>query len=184
MPTIYMVRHGRAAAGFGEHADPDLDEVGRQQAERAAGILADAIGAPVPIYSSPLARARQTAAPLAVRWGEDVAIEPRVAEIPSPTDDLRERARWLTGAMAGGWKDLPAEVLIWRRNIVDCLRDFDTDVVVFCHFIVINVVVGAATGADALITFRPANGSVTRISTGGGRLSVIELGAEADSRVN
>ena len=184
MPTIYMVRHGRAAAGFGEHADPDLDEVGRRQAERAAGTLADAIGAPVPIYSSPLARARQTATPLAARWGVDVAIESRVAEIPSPTDDLRERARWLARAMAGSWKDLPGEVLAWRRDIVDCLRDFDTDVVVFCHFIVINVVVGAAMGADALITFRPANGSVTRISTDGGRLSVIELGTEADSRVN
>ena len=184
MPTIYMVRHGRAAAGFGEHADPGLDDVGRDQAERAADTLANAIGTPVPIYSSPLARARETAAPLAARWGVDVAIESRVAEIPSPTDHLRARARWLAGAMAGRWMDLPAEVLDWRRDIVGCLRDFDTDVVVFCHFIVINVVVGAATGAEALITFRPANGSVTRMSTDDGRLSVIELGAEADSRVN
>ena len=86
--------------------------------------------------------------------------------------------------MAGRWMDLPAEVLAWRREIVDCLHAFDSDVVVFCHFIVINVVVGAATGAEALITFRPANGSVTRMSTDDGRLSVIELGAEADSRVN
>ena len=82
-----------------------------EQAERAAETLADAIAMPVPIYSSPLARARQTAAPLAARWGVDVAIESRVAEIPSPTDDLRERARWLAGVMAGRWMDLPAEVL-------------------------------------------------------------------------
>jgi len=184
MPTIYMVRHGRAAAGFGEHADPGLDDVGRQQAERAAGTLADAIGTPVPIYSSPLARARQTAAPLAARWDVDVTIESRVAEIPSPTDNLRERARWLADAMAGRWMDLPAEVLDWRRNIIDCVHGFGTDVVVFCHFIVINVVVGAAMGAEALITFRPANGSVTRMATEDGRLAVIELGADADSRVN
>lgn len=184
MPTVYMVRHGRAAAGFGEHADPDLDEVGRQQAERAADILAGAIDTPVSIYSSPLARARQTAAPLASRWNVNVAIESRVAEIPSPTDDLRERARWLAGAMAGRWADLPAEVLDWRRDIIDCVSSFETDVVVFCHFIVLNVVVGAASGAEALITFRPGNGSVTRIGTGDGGLSVIELGAEADSRVN
>ena len=184
MPTIYMVRHGRAAAGFGEHADPGLDDVGRQQAERAAGILVDAIGTPVPIYSSPLARALETAAPLAARWGLDVTIESRVAEIPSPTADLRERARWLAGAMAGRWADLPAEVLDWRRDIVECVCGFETDAVVFCHFIVLNVVVGAATGAETLITFRPANGSVTRMGTDDGRLSVIELGAEADSRVN
>lgn len=184
MPTIYMVRHGRAAAGFGEHADPGLDDIGRQQSERAAETLAAAIGTPVPIYSSPLARARQTAAPLASRWNVNVAVESRVAEIPSPTDDLRERARWLAGAMAGRWKDLPAEVLDWRRDIIECVLSFETDVVVFCHFIVLNVVVGAATGAEALITFRPGNGSVTRIGTDEGRLSVIELGAEADSRVN
>lgn len=184
MPTIYMVRHGRAAAGFGEHADPGLDALGRQQAERAADTLVDAIGVPVPIYSSPLARALETAAPLASRWDVDVTIESRVAEIPSPTDDLRERARWLASAMAGRWKDLPGEVLDWRRDIIACVSSFETDVVVFCHFIVLNVVVGAATGAEALITFRPGNGSVTRIGTDDGRLSVIELGAEADSRVN
>ena len=184
MPTIYMVRHGRAAAGFGEHADPGLDDVGQQQAESAAGILVDAIGNPVPIYSSPLARALETAAPLAARWCLDVTIESRVAEIPSPTDDLRERARWLAGAMAGRWADLPAEVLDWRRDIIECVLSFETDVVVFCHFIVLNVVVGAATGAEPLISYRPDNGSVTRIGTDDGRLSVIELGAEADSRVN
>ena len=184
MPTIYMIRHGRAAAGFGEHADPGLDDVGRHQAERAAVILADAIGDPVPIFSSPLARALETASPLAARWGLDVTIESRVAEIPSPTDDLRERARWLAGAMAGRWADLPAEVLDWRRDIIECVLSFETDVVVFCHFIVLNVVVGAATGAEPLIAFRPANGSVTRIATDAGRLSVIELGAEAGSRVN
>ena len=184
MPTIYMVRHGRAAAGFGEHADPGLDEVGRQQAERAADTLVGAIGAPVPVYSSPLARALETAAPLAARWGADVTIESRVAEIPSPTDDLRQRAQWLAGAMAGRWMDLPDEVLGWRRDIIECVHGFETDVVVFCHFIVLNVVVGAANGAEALITFRPANGSVTRIGTDDSRLSVIELGVEADSRVN
>ena len=184
MPTIYMVRHGRAAAGFGEHADPGLDDVGREQAERAADALAGTIGRPVPIYSSPLTRALETAAPLASRWNVDVTIESRVAEIPSPTDDLRERARWLAGAMAGRWMDLPAAVLDWRRDIIECVCAFETDVVVFCHFIVLNVVAGAATGADALITFRPGNGSVTRIGTDNDRLSVIELGAEADSRVN
>ena len=100
--TIYMVRHGRAAAGFGEHADPGLDDVGREQAARrgwqsrrtrsARRCRSTRVRWPAP------ARPRQ---PLAARWGVDVAIESRVAEIPSPTDDLRERARWLAGAM--GW---------------------------------------------------------------------------------
>ena len=184
MSTIYLVRHGRAAAGFGAHADPGLDDVGRGQADRAAGRLAGEIGGPVPIYTSPLARARETAAPLAARWGVDAVVEERVAEIPSPTEDLRQRAHWLAGVMAGRWTDLPAELRAWRQRMIDCVLAFDGDSVVFCHFVAINVLVGAATGAEALITFRPDNGSVTRIGTDGGRLSLIERGAEASTTVN
>ena len=85
-----MVRHGKAAAGFDGHIDPGLDALGREQAEATAAALAP-LG-PLPVHSSPLARARETAAPLAERWSVPPAIETRVAEIPSPTDDLRERA--------------------------------------------------------------------------------------------
>ena len=80
MAKIYMVRHGKAAAGFDGHADPGLDDLGRSQAEATAAMLAD-LG-PLTIYSSPLARARETAMPLAERWDSEVIIEPRVAEIP------------------------------------------------------------------------------------------------------
>ena len=44
------------------------------------------------------------------------------------------------------------------------LRPFATDVTVFCHFIAINVAVGAALGDDRLIVFRPDNGSITKIA--------------------
>ena len=184
MSTIYLVRHGRAAAGFGAHADPGLDDVGRRQAERTAQHLAEVIGDPVPIYTSPLARARETAVPLAARWGVAAAIEERVAEIPSPTEDLRQRARWLAGVMAGRWTDLTTELQAWRRRMIDCVHDYDGDTVVFCHFVAINVLVGAATGADALITFRPDNGSVTRLGTGDDGLSLVELGTQAGTVVN
>ena len=95
MPIIYLVRHGKAAAGFGDHADPGLDDTGREQAAAAATALAR-LG-PLPIFSSPLARAQETAAPLAQRWRVVPVIEPRAAEIPPPTIGLR--ARWLSGAM-------------------------------------------------------------------------------------
>ena len=184
MPTIYLVRHGRAAAGFGEHADPGLDSLGREQAAQTAGMLAETIETPLPIYSSPLLRARQTAMPLAALWDREIAIEPRVAEIPSPTADLGERARWLAGAMAGPWSALPPKALDWRQDVIERVASFGGDAVVFCHFIVINVVVGAATASDALIVFRPGNGSVTRIASEGGKLAVLELGGEAETRVN
>ena len=184
MATIYLVRHGKAAAGFGAHLDPGLDAVGHAQARAAADTLASEIGGPVAIYSSPLARARETAAPLAERWDVDVAIESRVAEIPSPSDDLATRARWLAGIMAERWPNLPAELHRWRQNMIDCLLGYETDAVVFCHFIVINAIVGTATGAEELIVCRPDNGSVTRIDTDGGKLSLIDLGQEARTRVN
>ena len=34
---IYMIRHGKAAAGWDGDADPGLDDVGRAQAENVAG---------------------------------------------------------------------------------------------------------------------------------------------------
>ncbi|MDE0659244.1 MAG: phosphoglycerate mutase family protein [Gammaproteobacteria bacterium] len=183
MPTILLVRHGQAAAGFGSHRDPGLDDVGRAQAEAVAEEVAARFEAPVPIYSSPLKRAQETAAPLARKWGSEVILEPRVAEIPSPTEDLRERARWLRGVMAGKWTELQKELLRWRQEMIDCVLGFETDTVVVCHFIAINVVVGAATGAEELIVFRPDNASVADIGTDSGTLELIALGDESDTRV-
>ena len=184
MPIIHLVRHGKAAAGFGAHADPGLDDTGREQAEATAAALAS-LG-PLPIYSSPLARARETAAPLAERWGIEPVIEPRVAEVPSPTEDLADRARWLAGVMQRTWPALEREpgLADWRDAMVSWVGTQTQDCVVFCHFIAINVIVGAATGAPALISFRPDNGSITQVQVEGGALSLVELGREAGTHVN
>ena len=184
MAIIHLVRHGKAAAGFDGHPDPGLDDIGREQAKATAAALAP-LG-PLPIYSSPLARARQTAAPLAERWGVTPAIEPRVAEIPSPTADLRGRARWLRGVMQRTSAELESEpaLIEWRDAMLGCARGWREDCVVFCHFIAINVIVGAATGADALISFRPDNGSITKVQCSGGELTLLEQGREAPTRVN
>ena len=53
----------------------------------------------------------------------------------------------------------------------------------FCHFVAINVAVGAARSDDRMVQFRPDNGSVTRIAVVDGRLRVIELGREASTLV-
>ena len=182
MSKIYMVRHGKAAAGFDGHPDPGLDDLGRVQADATAQVLAP-LG-PLPVLSSPLARARETALPLAALWGSDVIIEPRVAEIPSPTDDLAERAAWLREAMAGRWSDLGADLMAWRQALIDCLLALQDDSVVFCHFIAINVAVGAAQDDDRLVVFWPDNGSVTQLRNDGGALSVLELGRTAQTQVN
>ena len=97
MASLFLVRHGKAAAGFDSHLDPGLDDLGVQQSASTAALLAP-LG-PLQIYSSPLARARETASPLAQRWGSEPIIEPRVSEIPSPTDDLCQRSAWLASVI-------------------------------------------------------------------------------------
>ena len=181
MTTIFLVRHGRAASAFDAHADPGLDASGQRQAHATARFLARF--GPMPIYSSPLARARETALPLVARWGLDAKIEPRVAEIPSPTADLAARGRWLAQAMQGRWRDLSTDLASWRTSLVDCLLEMREDSIVYCHFVAINVAVGAARDDDRMVHFRPDYGSVTRIAVADGRLRIVELGREASTLV-
>ena len=184
MATIYMVRHGRAAAGFGAHRDPGLDDVGREQSIKAAGELARMVPQAVPVFTSPLARTRETATPLVAMWEVEPTVEERIAEIPSPTTDLKERAAWLRGVMRGKWTDLAPSLLEWRQAMIAWALAQETNAVAFSHFIAINVLVGAATNAEELITFAPNNGSITRLDNSGGTLKLVELGRQAQTRVN
>ena len=52
MPRLYLVRHGRAAAGWNTDPDPGLDAVGRHQAAAMTARLAP-LG-PLELVSSPL----------------------------------------------------------------------------------------------------------------------------------
>lgn len=181
MATIYLVRHGKAAGGFGEAADPGLDGLGREQAAAMAAGLAPK--GPLHLITSPLQRARETSAPLAAAWDTTPLVEPRVAEIPSPTDDLAARVEWLRGIMDRRWPDLDGTLDGWRQGILDVLGSFDRDAVVVTHFMVINAAVGAATDDDRLVLFRPDNGSETVIENDGGRLRLVALGREAQTQV-
>jgi Histidine phosphatase superfamily (branch 1) len=67
MPRLYLIRHARPAAAWGEEADPGLDATGQQQAEAAARTLAQTLDS-MPIYTSPLRRCRETARPLEQLW--------------------------------------------------------------------------------------------------------------------
>ncbi len=181
MAMIYFIRHGRAAAGFDGHHDPGLDEAGHEQAEATARVVAP-LG-PLAIYSSPLARAQETAVPLTTRWGIEHVIEPRVAEIPSPTEDLAERSAWLRGFMQSRWSAQPTDLQQWRQQLIDCLLALREDSVIFSHFIAINAAVGAARHDDRVVVFRPDNASVTRLANNDGSLRLIELGREAGTQV-
>lgn len=179
MPRLYLVRHGQAAAGFDGALDPGLSALGRTQAEAASEQLAP-LG-PLPVVTSPLARARQTAEPFEQRWGTAVAVEPRVAEIPSPTDDLAQRSRWLAEVMARRWSALDPGLQHWRADVLTALGQLADDTVVTTHFIVVNVAVGAATGDDRVVCAVVDNASVTVVDTGDdGALELVSVGATID----
>jgi broad specificity phosphatase PhoE len=178
MTRLYLVRHGRAAAGFAEAADPGLDELGRSQAQAVALRLAS-LGN-LALVSSPLKRARETAAPLAAHWKREPVIENAVAEIPSPPEmSLVQRAEWLRGFMGGSWRTATRELAQWREDAIAALASMKADTIVFSHFIAINVAAGAAEGDDRVVMFRPDNCSVTILDIEGGKLRLIEKGHEA-----
>jgi broad specificity phosphatase PhoE len=183
MPRLYLVRHGRAEAGFGEAADPGLDALGHAQAQEAALRLAP-LG-PLALRTSPLRRTRETAAPLEAVWKCMAAVDFQVAEIPSPTADLAERAAWLRAFMAGSWRDADFSLAQWREDLIANLLAIEEDTVIFSHFVAINVAAGAALGDDRVVVFRPENCSVTVLDVAASGLVLVEKGREgAWTKVN
>jgi len=182
----FLVRHGEAAAHWGEEEDPGLSALGRQQAERAAGqLLALGVSGDDAILTSPRARARETAAPFTARTGCEASVAPTFREIPAPVP-LAERRDWLRGFLRERWSACHHnEVLAWRQGLLDGLAGLDRPAVIFTHFLVINAVVAHARGQDDVLAFWPDNGSVHELAIlPGGRLEVVRLGVELETVVN
>ena len=184
MPRLHLVRHGRAASAWTDHLDPGLDDEGAAQARHVAAELGSAL-APRPVWSSPLLRTQETAAPLAARWEMPVVIAPAFGEIPSPSVDPADRGSWLASAMASHWTDLGAEVDAWRSGLLAAVRAVTADVVVFTHFVAINATVAEAERRPEVMVFAPANGSVTVVDVdpASGSIDVVRRGGESTPRV-
>jgi probable phosphoglycerate mutase len=180
---IFLVRHGEAAASWGQHSDPGLSELGVQQAETVAAALGNALPGQTRIISSPLARARETAAPLARLLGREPEINDMFREIPSPVP-LAERQVWLRAFMTQQWPEQSAELHAWRRGMLDAVRQFPGPVVVFTHFLVINTIVGAVLDRPGTLSFYPANGSITRLRRDADELQLVALGDQMETLVN
>jgi len=182
MTRVYLVRHGRAAAGWDSDPDPGLDDLGRSQSLAVARQLAP-LG-PLAVASSPLLRCQQTAFPLAAVWGATVRIEPDVAEIPSPEGvAMADRVEWLRASMAGTWADLGPRYTAFRDGVVAAITSLTSDAVVFSHFVAINTVIGVALGDDRLVIRSLDNCSVTVIDVVDGRPVLVEGGHEADTLI-
>lgn len=110
MTTLYVIRHGETPwnveGRYQGQLDPPLTAKGRQQAEATAAKLAP-VGIQA-IYSSDLARARQTAAALAEKIDLPVRLDPRLREI--------HQGEWqgvLIGDIRAGW---PTELEGWESR--------------------------------------------------------------------
>jgi broad specificity phosphatase PhoE len=180
MPKLYLIRHGEAEAGFDAALDPGLSPRGQTQAEETAARL-ESVG-PLPLFTSPLRRARETIAPFERRWRLCARVEPRIAEIPSPMEDPAARGRWLDKVITGRWSDLDDDLRRWRDGVLESFLSLLSDTVVVSHFIAINLAVGAATGSDQVLVFRPDHCSCTVVEVEGGRLRLIARGAEGRAR--
>jgi broad specificity phosphatase PhoE len=182
MPLLYLIRHGQASSTWepGDW-DPGLSEVGRAQAEVRAEQMAGIHHVPLALLSSPLRRARETAAALERRWKSVATIEPRVGEIQAFGVAPERRREWLRSILQLRWSELAAPgspLDRWRNDVLQALLAITQDTVVFSHSVAINVAVGFALGDDRVTCFLPANCSCTVVEVAGGMLRVVELGSE------
>ncbi len=156
---LLLVRHGLPIRRELEEgvADPELSESGLAQAVHLAQYLSsEQIDA---VYSSPLQRARQTAAPLAAARGMEVRIEAGIAEFDQnspeyiPVEELKAAndPRWV--AMRDGTWDSDESETEFRERTIGSIESIierhpGERVVAACHGGVINLYLGHVLGLD------------------------------------
>ena len=181
--NVFLVRHGEATANWGQDSDPGLSQRGFEQSEAVSSIFSERFRAPLKIISSPLLRARQTAAPLARCFDTTVEIDPAYTEIISP-HGLAARQVWLKRFMEETWEFQPQALLEWRKMAIESLRNILPGTVIYTHFMVINTLVGWLVDSQATVTFRPDNCSVTELKLEKKQFTLVKCGGELPSVIN
>lgn len=177
---LVLVRHAqpeRVVTTSGP-ADPELTELGAEQAARVPVVLARMEGGPhriTRVVSSPQRRARATAVPTAEKLGltvetiDDLAEYDRDLPVYIPIEDARREFQATYDRIKSGYLpeqiDGPAfigRVLGSVDRIVSAADRADT-VVVFAHGGVINVLLRDVLGLERPLTFPIDYCSITRI---------------------
>jgi broad specificity phosphatase PhoE len=187
MSHIYMIRHGKPAATWGQASDgdPGLDETGRTQARAVRDLLLALPDRPRSVVSSPLLRCRETAQPFAEALGLQPQIDARFGEVPTPAALApEERPGWLRRAFAGRWSEIKGDLdyEAWRRAVADALLEHP-GAAVFSHYVAINAAISMVTGRDEVLCFRPDHTSITTFEIENGHLRLAERGREAETQV-
>jgi probable phosphoglycerate mutase len=167
---LLLVRHARPlrVESVDGPADPPLSPLGQRQAAALAAWLADpASGRIDAVYTSPLRRAAETAAPVADALGLDARPEPGLAEYDAealayiPIEELQ-------AAGDPRWTELPPDIEGFQARVMDgvdrlCAAHATQRVVLVCHGGVINVIVSSVLGLGASMLFLPGYTSVSRV---------------------
>lgn len=155
-----LIRHGQtdpnAQGRWLGSTDRPLNSVGLAQAGAAAGWFAHLD--PVAIWSSPLARARQTADPVAALTGTTVHTDPRLAEMDFGWCEEKT------------WQEIEAvhpELWAWRRGEHDCRWGVsgETGAEVSARMSASLAEIDAATPAGTILVF--SHGTAIRMGIGG-----------------
>lgn len=179
---VLLIRHGRSAdvvPGTPESADPPLHVEGVAQAARLADRLrAKHIAA---VYSSHLARAVQTATPLAEHRGLPIGIHPELEEVRLGEwghGEFRRRAaardpEWVEWSRTGRWDGIPGGEGddAFRQRVSDTVTRLaaahrGSTIAVVCHGGTINAVVAHALGIHRTMAFSIENTSITTMRVG------------------
>ncbi|MGZ5948233.1 MAG: histidine phosphatase family protein [Caulobacteraceae bacterium] len=188
LSRLYLIRHGKPAAVWGEaDDDPGLDATGQAQAEAARDYLLalPADQRPSRVVSSPLRRCRETALPTAEALGVELEIDAAVGEIPTPAGlSAADRPAWLREVFQGLWREARGDLDydVWRREVAASLKARG-GTAVFSHYVAINAVISTLADDDRVMTFRPDHTSITTLESDGETLTLVEKGREASTGV-
>lgn len=184
---LTLVRHGRPDEDDeATWHDPPLRDEGRRQAKAVAALLS---GEGVTrIVTSPLRRARETAAPLCERLGLAADTVDGWAEADRHlgryrgTETLRalgrgEWSRFLADPVRYLGQDPQRFAADVRAALQEALRAPDeAHVVVFSHGLPINAVLSQVLGLQGIVHFQPGYGSLTRLrARGADRIGVLSI---------
>lgn len=193
MTTILLVRHGETDwnrdGRWQGHSNTSLNARGREQAEQLADELTEEIDV---VYSSDLARARETAEIVAGRLGLEVRTDPRLRERGFGSwegltrSEIEERdgdalALWRTGKGPGAHDAEPFDAFADRmvsflEDVLD--RHPGEEVLVVAHGGSIRVIHALASGLDYVRDHKsiPAveNCAVARYAAREGKLTRVD----------
>ncbi|HJR24998.1 MAG TPA: histidine phosphatase family protein [Acidimicrobiales bacterium] len=166
-------------------ADPHLAELGVRQAEALADWLADErVHA---IWSSPMRRARETAAPVSERLGLPVVVDDGLAEYDRDADSYIPIEE-LKAANDPRWYEVPERPEAFVGHVVAAVERVVAThpgqrVAVVCHGGVVNAYCGHVLGIEDPLFFLPEYTSISRVlASAAGPRSIASLNETAHVR--